>query len=54
MRMIDASPFALRMTTPLRSWLLRLPRGRTILGGSSTADVFIEERFAARQHFQQR
>jgi predicted component of type VI protein secretion system len=48
--MIDDSPFALRVATPTGSWLRRLSKGRTIVGRSKTADVEIEEIFAARSH----
>jgi len=50
MEMIDASPFALRVTGPLGSTLHRLSRGRTIVGRSEMADVVIEDVFAARRH----
>jgi hypothetical protein len=50
MGMIDASPFALRVTGPTGSWRRRLPKGRTIVGRSETADVNISEIFAARRH----
>jgi pSer/pThr/pTyr-binding forkhead associated (FHA) protein len=50
MEMIDASPFALRVTGPTGSSLHRLPKGRTIVGRSETADVNISEIFAARRH----
>ena len=50
MEMIDASPFALRVTAPVGSWTHRLSRGRTIVGRSEAANVEIDEIFAARRH----
>jgi pSer/pThr/pTyr-binding forkhead associated (FHA) protein len=50
MGMIDASPFALRVTDPKESRLHRLSRVRTIVGRRPSADVKIEEVFAAGQH----
>jgi pSer/pThr/pTyr-binding forkhead associated (FHA) protein len=46
----DASPFALRVTDSTSSRLHRLSTGRTIVGRADTADVKIDEIFAARRH----
>jgi pSer/pThr/pTyr-binding forkhead associated (FHA) protein len=49
-KMIEASPFALRVTDPIGKRLHRLSKGRTIVGRHPAADVKIEEIGAARQH----
>jgi predicted component of type VI protein secretion system len=48
--MTDNSPFALRVTGPMGSWIHRLSKGRTIVGRTKTADVEISEIFAAPNH----